>query len=616
MELENIYSLVKRTEQNLNQGVPIRIGKYASHDHAEKISTIQAYLNNQHISGKYDSLEREKPFFNIIQAAVNTWYKATDIDRKHIRFRSPNSKQRMKAMIATILLRNWMIKEKFGIWLNKWGYGLSSYGSYVSKFVEREGQLYSEVVSWDRIICDAVDFENNIKIEKLYFTPDQLRQQPYDPEAIEQAIEAFKNGGEERQNLDEQDLDLKDEFIGVYEVHGKLPLYYLTKKEGDETEYRQQMHALFIQQGKTDEDNVEITLFSGKEAKDPYYLTHLIEQDERALSIGAVESLFDPQWMVNHSAMQIKNQLDLASKLLTQTADKNFFGRNITTQVETGEVLIHEDGKPLTQVNNQSHDLPNIMNYLNQWKQLAREITGAHESVTGENMPSGTPFRLGALQNQEAMGLFDLMRENKGLHLENILRKYVLPYFKKTLKNSDEIIALLDGQELEEFDELALPSNLESELRAGLMQGRIPTKDELMQIVQESNGAMGNMRAIKPSNKNKKKTWAEYFKDFDLDDLDIEITGENRDKTAVLQTLGSVWQTMMTNPQGFQMMMQDKNARKVFNKILDEVGSDVLSPLQLTRQVALPAQGTTGGTASIGAGGGEVGAMQGLNLNQ
>jgi len=221
---ESIFNLVKRAEQNLLFGKPIKIGKYATHSHTEKINTIEAYINSQHISGLTDSLGREKPFLNITTLAANTWYKATDIDRKNIKFNPAKSKQRLKAMIATILLRNWMIKQRFGQWLNKWGYQLATYGSAVSKFIEKEGELNAEVISWDRMICDPIDFYGNLRIEKIYFTPSQLRQQPYDQEAIDKVLESFSKNKDVRENIDQEDIDVSDEFIGVYEVHGEMPL--------------------------------------------------------------------------------------------------------------------------------------------------------------------------------------------------------------------------------------------------------------------------------------------------------------------------------------------------------------------------------------------------------
>jgi hypothetical protein len=48
-----------------------------------------------------------------------------------------------------------------------------------------------------------------------------------------------------------------------------------------------------------------------RERKDPYMITHLIEEDGRTLSIGAVEYLFDAQWMQNHTVKNMKDLLDL-----------------------------------------------------------------------------------------------------------------------------------------------------------------------------------------------------------------------------------------------------------------------------------------------------------------
>ncbi len=597
--MDNIFSIVKRAEKNLVNGQPIKIGKYATHSHVEKISTIDAYLNSQHISGKTDSLGREKPFFNISLMAAYVWYKTTDIDRKNIKFTPGNSKQRLKALIATIKLRLWMNKKNFGAWLNKWGWTLAVYGSAVAKFVEKDGKLIPSVISWDRMICDPIDFNNNVQVEKLYFTPAQLRQQGYDEDAVEEAIEKFQMA---REDISGQKVDVRNEYIGIYEAHGNLPLSILKKSKGeentedDETEYVQQMHVIFMCTNKKNEKNFEVCLYSGKEDKSPYYLSHLIEQDGRTLSIGAFETLFDAQWMTNHSAKQVKDQLDLASKLVTQTADPNFLGRNVLTEVDTGSVLIHQENSPLTQVNLQSHDIQQILGYMEQWKVLGKDASGSVDSLTGATLPSGTPYRLGMMLNQEARGLFDMMRQNKGLHLEEITRTYIIPHFKKTLKNTEEIIAILDGEELEEFDELALPARLHQQILAGLSVG-IPSTEQLMMAAKQD----GNLRMIIPSD-NKNMTWKEYFKDLDMGALEVEITGENRDKQSILITLDTLLQRMMSAPE----MFSPEDVRKVFNKILDE--TEVMSPLQMN---ALPMQGTGGQPSPVGAGMGasEVGAF-------
>ena len=582
---ESIFDLVKKQETNYQKG-SIKQGKYVDFDMLETIEKINAYSHSKHVSGPNDALGRQKPFFNICTAAINVWFKATDIDRKNIKFKATKASNYIKAFIASILLRNWMRKINFGKFLNEWGRTLAKYGSAVSKFVEKDGQLIATVVAWDRMICDPINFTDNIKIEKLWYTPAQLRRMPYDQKLIKEIID---DATESRETASGEKKDLRDDYIPLYEVHGELPLSYLTDKEKDDDTYRQQMHVLYLN-GKG-----ETSLYKGKEKKDPYMITHLIEEDGRTLSIGAVEHLFNAQWMVNHSVKQIKDQLDLASKMVLQTADKDFVGKNVLDEIETGDILTYAEGKPLTQVNNQSHDTPAISDYLERWKGIAREITGTPEAMTGETMPSGTPYSQTALLNQEAHTLFDLMTENKGLSLEDMLREHIIPFFKKSLNNKDEIAVVLDGEEIDQLDELDLPDKLEQELkRRVLNEEEVPPVEQMEQEIKAKNSKFGYTRFLSTV----KQTWAEWISDLE-DSIEVEITNENNDKRTALTSLNTVLQTIAGNPQ----ILADPNGRMVFNMILSEIG--LINPIQLRKT-------ETQSAAPIGGG---VGAPQ-INPNQ
>jgi len=566
--MKSIYNIITEQEDRLLKGQPIKIGKYATHNHAEKIATIQAYMNSQHISGKYDSKEREKPFFNIVTQAVNVWYKATDIDRKQIKFRPTKASQRIKTFIATIRLRNWMRENDFGLWLNKWGYTLAAFGSAVTKFVEKGGKLIPTVISWDRMICDPVEFNASPIVEKIYYTLDELRNSNYDSKAVDSVLASIEKGGDTRTTLSDEPVDMSDEYIGVYELHGELPLYYLTDKDKDKKIYQQQMHTVFIHKGKTKKENTEITLYRGKEKNNPYYLSDLIGQDCRTLSIGAVESLLDPQWMVNNSMKAAKDQLELASKTLLQTSDAQFTGRNVIKDVDTGDILVTDDQKPLVPINTQASAVPFLMEYMKQWYEVGKDISGASESMTGQNMPAGTPYRLGAILNIESHNLFEIMKQSKGLHLEKMLRKYVLPYFKKTLNSIDEVVVSLEGEELEQFDKLALPAQLAIELqnRLGTGEGNLPDFEDMNSIIQEKNVLMGDKRALKLG-KNA-STWKEYFSDLDLDAIEVEITGENRNKAEAFSIMNGILQLLIQSPNA----LDNPNVRKLLSKIMDEAG--------------------------------------------
>lgn len=572
--------LIRELEDNYVNG-ETTLGKYVSFSQYENIEKIDAYLNSRHTSGLTDSLEREKPFFNIVTGAVNIWYRATDIDRKNIRIKATKTKDFIGAFLATIHLQEWMKREGFGAFLNEWGRALARYGSAVIKFIEKEGRLFVEVVSWNRLISDTVDFENNPKIEKLYLTPSQLRaNKNYDQDRVTELL----NSLESRETLDGEKKDNKNDYIEVYELHGELPLSYITENEEDEDTYVQQMHVISFVKSQESDEYDDFCLLKGRESKDPYMITHLIKEDGRSQSIGAVEHLFEAQWMVNYTAKQIKDQLDLASKIIFQTADGNFVGQNALLNIEVGDILIHAVDKPITQISNTSQDITSLQNFGGQWQLLAKEITSTPDSISGGTMPSGTAYRQVAILNQESHSLFEIMTENKGLAIEAMMRKYVLPFLKKKMDTSKEITATLNAHDIAQIDSMYIPNEAIRRNNAKLVyealnnpMGKMP---EGMDIKAEEDNVrkelsqFGNQRFIKPSSLSD-KTWKELFKDLEWE-VEVEVTNEQSDKEAVMTTLTTVLQTIATNP----AILQDPNMKMLFNKILETTGA--ISPIELT----------------------------------
>lgn len=581
MNENSVCALVREKEASYVHGTTT-LSKYVEHSMFETIERIDAYLNSKHISGDTDSKGRDKPFFNIVTAAVNIWYRATDIDRKDIRIKASSVHDELKALIATVLLRNWMKQTAFGVFLNQWGRALSKYGSAVVKFVEKKGVLHAQVVPWNRFICDAVDFKNNPKIERLYLTPSQLRQnETYDQDQVESLI---ANAQQVRKTMDEQSKDTLADYIELYEVHGELPLSYLTEDEKDEKVYRQQMHVISFQLNNKGGYN-DYSLFKGKEAKDPYMITHLIEEDGRTLAIGAVESLFDAQWMTNHSVKTMKDTLDLSSKLIFQTADANFIGRNALSAIETGDILVTRADAPLTQLNNAKQDITSLQAFASQWRILSQELTSTPDAVRGMTLPSGTPYALGTLLNQNASSLFELMTENKGLAIEEMLREFIIPNLKKKLNNKDEVSGILESHELTKIDAIYVPIAAAKRFNEAVKEAvlsndpaNIPSpyqKDIAEQETRESFAPLGATRYFTPDDAEK-LNWNEVFKDFEWE-CEVEVTNESSDKQAVLTTLSSMLQTAVNNPELYKLISR---------KIMEETG--VVSPIEIKTATVAP----------------------------
>jgi hypothetical protein len=586
-ENNNVASLVRQLETDYISG-NTTISKYVDFSLSENIDTIEAYLNSKHISGSTDALGREKPFFNIVIAAANIWFRATDLDRKNIKVKATKSSDIFPAFLATVHLQEWMRKENFGSFLNEWGRVLSRYGSAVVKFVEADGELHSMVVPWNRLIVDPIDFDNDVVIEVLELTPAQLKKRKgYNKEMVEKLIEAESV----RETLGKQKKDTKGSFIRLYEVHGEMPLSYLTRKDSDQYTYVQQMHVISYVESKEKGKFDDFTLVKGREEKNPYMITHLIKEDGRVMGRGAVENLFESQWMMNHTTKQIKDQLDLASKLIFQTSDGNFVGQNALNSIETGDILVHAMNQPLTQVANSSHDITSLQNFGSQWKSLASEINGISESMMGNAAPSGTAWRQVEALLQESHSLFELMTENKALHLEDMLTTYIIPHIKKKMDTSKEISATLESYQIQKIDKMYVPYEATRRLAQKLINALIENPEETpivtdeLKAQEESNVkedliAQGNQRFFKPDDLTD-MTWKEMFKNLEWD-LEIDITGEQKDNQSDMATLSTVLQTVVSNPQA----LENPKVKVIFNKILSKTGT--VSPIELSEMESLP----------------------------
>lgn len=580
----DIYNIVRDAKQNFTTGVTA-LGKYVTWSLHENIEKIDAYTNSKHISGETDSLGREKPFFNITTAAVNIWYKATDIDRKDIKIKAGRAKDTIGAFLLNIHLQEYMKKQNVGLFLNNWGRTLAKYGSAVVKFVEKGGELHMNVIPWNRLIVDSVDFYNNPQIERLFYTPSQLRNnKSFDQKKVKELLDALTT----RKTMDNQQVDNNADYIELYEVHGEFPLSFLTGKKKDDEEFVQQMHVIsYVGDGKGKFD--DFNLVSGREKKNPYMVTHLIEEDGKVMAVGAVEHLFEAQWMVNHSVKAIKDQLDLASKLIFQTSDGSFVGQNVLQAIETGDIMIHSPNQPLTQIANNSHDITSLQNYSSQWQTLAQQITSTPDAISGGTMPSGTPYRQVAVLNQEVHNFFDMMVENKGLYLENMLREYIIPHLKTKFNTSEEIAATLGMEDITKIDQMYIKSETNRIIndadKQSLLSGKLvePTDETVIQgQVKDMLMEQGNQRFIKPS-EVKDKTWNETFKDIEYTS-NVEITNEASNKAEKLATLTELLQTIARAPQ----ILQDPNGKLFFNKILEE--SSIVSPIQFEYSQPQPPQ--------------------------
>lgn len=580
---DSIGEIVRDIEQDFISGTGTLMSKYVTTDLYDDINTIYAYLNSKHISGDTDAMGREKPFFNIVIASRNIWFRATDRDTKDIMLRARKSQDTMGAFLLTVHLQNWMTRERFGTFLNTWGLEMAGFNSAISKFIEKDGKLVCSVIPWSKMICDQIDFANNPKIEILELTEAQLYERGYDEEQVKSMCDSSKA----RETLNKQKKDNKKGYYKLYEVHGKFPLEYLTGKESDSDTYVQQMQVLsFVAQkgtrGKKTEYD-EFVLYKGKEEKDPYMLNALLPSTDGSISLdGSVKNLFQAQWMMNHTKKAIKDQLDLASKLIFQTSDGNFVGQNALSAIEQGDIMIHAINQPITQVQNNSHDITSLQNFGAEWKGLSSEINGVSDAMLGVAPKAGTAWKQVEATLAENHSLFEIMGENKDLAIEDMLRLHILPFLKKKMNNSDEISATLKKYDMDKIDKKYIPYEASKRLASKVISQIINTntfplitpqmQQDHVDEVTNQLAEQGNQRFFKPDEIGN-MTWKEMFKDIEFD---IEIVSDESSNTQeVLQTLNTALQ-VVANPN----FANNPKAQFIIDKILQKTGH--LSAMELS----------------------------------
>ncbi len=576
-----IGDIVREMEANYTNGTGVNISKYVTIDMFDDINKIEAYLNSKHTTGDTDSLGREKPFFNICVAAANIWYRATVIKLNKIKLRSTKSTDTIDSFLANIHLQDFFRRQRFGAFLSDWGRVLSRYGSAITKFVDTGDALIPGVTAWNRMIVDQINFDKNPQIEVIELTEAELRQRPgYDQDIVDKLCYALQT----RRTLDGTTVDTKPGYIKLYEIHMNGKLSLLTGRPKDADIYTQQMQVVsFVaskEQGKFD----DFVLYKGREKQSPYYLTHLIAEDGQTLSIGAVKHLFDAQWMMNHSMKAIKDQLDLSSRTIFQTADGNFVGMNAINAIENGDILVHAPNMPLSRINNQAVDTSSYQSFASQWKALSNEITGISESMLGNTAPAGTAWRQIDALLQQNQSLFEVMRDNKALAIEEMARRFMLPFIKRQMDTTKEVSTTLELHDITKVDEAYIKNKTiltaNKKLIDAVSKGSFPSPYQhqeltgrISQTIRDSlSSQQGGQRFFAPSEEGD-VTWKKQFKDMEWD-LEVDSKDEAANDDA-MTTLNTMLKTIAML-QGRPMTPDEKT---IYNKILTLTGT--VSPLEL-----------------------------------
>lgn len=587
MDNQNVYTYIL-SEETRYQTVPIPVMEGYEWSMFEHCKRTLMYLNSRYEKGNFG----DKPFNNIILDKINLQHRAVDIDVKDVQVYVDNPEEYYKSFLVRKYHERWARKNDLGEFFNDMAETWTDYGGVIVKNCY-DGKPV--VVPFNTIaFVDQSSIEDSPICIKHFFTPDGLKE--YDGKWYSDAIdEVITLAGEQHQQKETQRTKQKIEtptaYIEVYELHGVLPAKWVKGYENEpDFTYKRQCQVVAYYWDK-DGKKQGITLYSGTEAKNPFKVSLRDKIAGRGLGRGGVEELFEAQVWVNYSEIQQKEMLDIASKILFQTADPAFGTRNQTRNLQQGQILTHEENKPLSLVNNAPINLPQFREAVDRWNLQAKTISASFDSISGEESKSGTPFRLGLLQNQEAHSLHLYRKEKLGLFLQKVYRDWILPYFAEEMAQGDTFLVELSLDEVEAIAEQIVTKERNNYIKSKLFDANIEDIDEIIKLGNAlTPEAVAQVEEVARENfmVGGKKKFIKIFKDELKDlptDVEVIITGENKNNAFIAEKLSAIFAQIAQNP----ALLNDPLMERLFNEIIEVSGISPMSFSTLRRQAQQPA---------------------------
>lgn len=572
MYYHDIYDLITSEEANFKLPIPIMENyEWSMYDH---IKTTVLYKNSIYKSGKDDN----KPFKNILRPILNLQYRAEGFDVKDIVLYINDQYKYFKSFLVNKYHDIWARENHIDTFIDDM---VESYVDFGGALIKDVREIAPEVVPWQRIVfCDQTDILSGPIAEKHYYSPDQLQEMSKKGwENIDEVILLSRKENDTKtvDSMTGRKAKTPGKYIEVYEVHGMLPKSWLKDSEGDESEeYVRQVHICTFYQDEN-KNKKGITLFSSKESELPYKLVLRDKIYGRALGLGGAEELFEPQVWTNYDIIHIKKMLDQASKIIYQTADPAFANRNKTTDLEDGEILVTEEGKPIVQINTTPVNLQVFNDSVERWEQHARQMGSAQEAIMGDQPPAGTPFKSVELQAFEGHSIHEYRKGKLATFLDEVYQDWIIPKIARVVSHEKEFIATLDFEELQQVADGLVKCETNKMVKEMILNGEVPTEEDILKhedMVRKDFLSGGSKRFM--------KILEGEMKDAPMR-IEINIAGKQKDMPAYTDKLVNVFRTIVANP----AVLQNPAMAKIFNEILESSG---LSPLDFYGLTSVPIQ--------------------------
>ena len=558
-----------------NYGKTIELVDGLKFSQKDQIKTIEFYSNSKYLNGQTDELGREKPFMQILNAICDVENTAKDLDTKDIKVDANDSNHYLESFLLSKDIQVWMKEADFAKTLNDMRDVHTRYGSLlVKKCIERdedgEKLLKIEIPEWKNTMTDQVNIIQGAIVETHWMTAVELNKMT-EWKNVPQVMEKLKNSGSAKR-------------IPVYEIRGEFSKATFKTANGekvtpkDEKEFSYQLYYVAgnpVESGKENSIDTFVNLYWEDDTERVYKYLARKPKAGRAFGVGVFEEGEEAQVWTNDAVLKQYRAMEYTTKVVAQSASKKLKGRNLLTETDDGTILEHEDNKPITAINLlPSGGLTQYSNLIQQWYNQLEKTTSAYAAQRGDTPPSGTPFRLQATILQQSSSVFKTLQQEMGIFITEIFEDWVMPYLATKL-NKEHILAYdFSPEELKEIDKNFSLRQTNEMTKEKILSGVIVTPEDYENWI---NGADEFIKQTKgrrfiqiPKN---------FYKNLEAK-VTINVTGEQRNKAATLESLNNILITYASNPN----LANDPVASQIITKIIELSGAGI-SPINITSAI-------------------------------
>ena len=520
--------MAKHTSSGLHARIETEINSYLSGtvEVSDGVSFSQYQLikrlykfRNKNLSGtKINSDLSYDYYFDIISPRSDTEVKNLRFDTKHVLVFSRNPTADFAAVfIANAKLKEWMGENGEDEKLKSAVVEYSSNGNVGFKRVGNEYEFVDPLNTYvTNQLAETVDDTN--LIERYEMSASQIKDMTaWNGDVADEVIKDLGDKSFSATALS-TNINSSTKSYEIFEYSGEVnEVEYNAIKGlsgGNENNYF--LAKVIVAGLSEDGEGRKYTLFAEElkdKLSDHYLYAHRGAYQGRFWRVGVYETLFDHQIRANEIGNQLARGLEWASKTVFQSSDSKIL-QNIRADIDNGDIIIAKD---LKQVDVRMQGLDQLIADWNRLMEDADKVTNSFEVSRGESLPAGTPFRLGALLNENAGLMFVLLRQKITLVYKRVFREWILPELIKDLKGKDIFMLTGNTEILDQLRELMVDSWYYN----NLVEIGPHTKEVAIAIKEEK---LESLKKIDPTIKNSKEIWKGVIRR-----MFITITGENSD---------------------------------------------------------------------------------------